>query len=73
MCYGGTVMLTGYGERCGCRFENLPTGKWARDVLQTGRSRVRFPLVSLGFFIDIIVTAGTWLWDISWGVKAVGA
>jgi len=66
-------MLTGYGERCGRIFENLPTGGWARGMLQTGRSRVRLPMVSLGFFFDMIVTAAAWLWDISWGVKAVGA
>jgi hypothetical protein len=30
-------------------------------------------MVSSGFFINIIVTAATWLWDISWGVKVVGA
>jgi hypothetical protein len=77
MCYSCSGMLTGYGERCGCIFENLPTGGWARGVLQAGRSRAQFPMVSLGFFIIIIVfiivTAATWFWGISWGVKAVGA
>jgi hypothetical protein len=27
-----------------------------------GRSRVRFPMVSLEFFIDIILAAALWLW-----------
>jgi len=46
-------------------------------VLQAGRSRVRFPTVSLDFFIDIILPAALWLWgqpltemntrDVSWG------
>ena len=31
-------------------------------VLQAGRSRVRFPMVSLEFFIDIILPAALWLW-----------
>ena len=31
-------------------------------VLQAGRSRIRFPMVSLEFFIDIILPAALWLW-----------
>jgi hypothetical protein len=31
-------------------------------VLQAGKSRVRFPIVSLGFFIDIILLAALWPW-----------
>ena len=27
---------------------------WMAEVLQPGRSRVRFPLVSLEFFIDVM-------------------
>ena len=30
--------------------------------LQAGRPRVRFPVGSLGFFIDIILPAAMWLW-----------
>jgi hypothetical protein len=33
----------------------------ATDALQAGRSRVRFPMVPLEFFIDIIVVA-LWPW-----------
>ena len=51
---------------------------------QAGRSWVRFPMVSLEFFIDIILPAAIWPWgltqppkemsirNISWGVKAAG-
>jgi hypothetical protein len=31
-------------------------------ALQGGRSRVRFPMVSLEFFIDIILPAVLWPW-----------
>jgi len=31
-------------------------------ALQVGRSRVRFPVVSLEFFIDIILLAALWAW-----------
>jgi hypothetical protein len=35
---------------------------WA-TVLQAWRSRVRFPMVSLKIFIDIILLAALWPWD----------
>ena len=31
-------------------------------ALQTERSRVRFPMVSLEFYIDIILPAAPWPW-----------
>jgi hypothetical protein len=31
-------------------------------ALQTGRSRVRFPIVSLEFFIDLILSVALWPW-----------
>jgi len=33
------------------------------STLQAGRSRVRFPSVSLEFFIDIILPAALWPWS----------
>jgi hypothetical protein len=41
-----------FGARCSA--VGLCTG------LQVGRSRVRFPMVSLEFFIDIILPAALW-------------
>ena len=38
--------------------------------LQAGRSRVRFPMVSLKFFIDIFLAVALWPWgrlSLSWG------
>jgi hypothetical protein len=32
------------------------------NALQTGRSRIRFPMVSLEFFIDITLPAALWHW-----------
>jgi len=32
-------------------------------ALQTGRSEIRFPMMSLKFFIDIILPAELWPWD----------
>ena len=53
------------------------------EALQAGRSWVRFPMVSLEFCIDIILSVALWPWgqpltemnirNISWGVKAAGA
>jgi len=48
--------------------------------LQAGRSRVRSPMVSLEFFIDLFFPAGSTkpltdlnTMNISWGVKVYGA
>ena len=54
-------------------------------ALQVGRSRVRFPMVSLEFLIDITLLAALWPWGVEsasnrneyqeyfLGVKAAGA
>jgi len=54
-------------------------------ALQAGKSRVRFPMMSLEFFIDIILPCRTMALgfdlasnkmstrNISWGVKSAGA
>jgi len=58
--------------------------RW-RSALQAGRSRVRFPILSLEFFIDINSSGRTVaigssqrltemsFKNISWGIKAAGA
>jgi len=48
-----SVFLT-EGARCGA------VG-WDTE-LQPGRSRIPFPMVSLEFFIDIILPAALWSW-----------
>jgi hypothetical protein len=48
------VYLFVYGTQCGA----VGCG----TVLQAGRSRVRFPTVSLEFLIDIILPAALWPW-----------
>jgi len=35
---------------------------WGTTLL-AGRSRVRFPIVSLEFFVDIILPAALWTWN----------
>ena len=45
--------------------DNLDTGgtrwrRWLRHELKVGKSRVRFPMVSLEIFIDIIIPAALW-------------
>jgi hypothetical protein len=51
------------------RFEFITIFNWGArwhsvsgTTLQTGRSRVRFPLVSLEFFSDIILPVAIWPW-----------
>jgi len=53
-------------------------------MIKAGRSWVRFPMVLLEIFIDIILAVAMWHWgsnqpltemstmNISWGVKTVG-
>ena len=47
-----------------CKNRNIPCGGavgWG-TALQVGSSRVRFPMVSLEFFVDIILVAALWPW-----------
>jgi hypothetical protein len=65
-------------------YETGLDGGWFCTALQGGRSRIRFPIVYLEFFIDIFLPAALWLWgrlpvtemstrNICWGVEAAGA
>ena len=47
-----------------CRFIGHAAGSAVGKgtVLQAGRSRIRFPVASLAFFIDIILPAALWPW-----------
>jgi hypothetical protein len=54
---------------CNGNLDPLHTGQWGTrwrsgwgTALQTGRSRDRFPMVSLDFFIDIILPVALWPW-----------
>ena len=49
------------GLLCSSSKHNPILSEW-RYALQVGRSRVRFPMVSLEFFIDIILPAAVWPW-----------
>ena len=65
---------------CGIFSENAVG--WG-TALQTGRTRVRFTIVKLEFFIDIILSAILWSWgrlltqvsirNSLWGVRVAGA
>ena len=48
---------------CSAEYEGARDGAigWG-TALQAGRSRVRFPMVSLEFFIEIILPAALWPW-----------
>ena len=46
--------------------------RW-RTTLQAGRSRFRFKIMSIQFFIDMALGFTQVLIDIYWGVKAGGA
>jgi hypothetical protein len=45
-----------------CNPQEVRGMRWCSSgtALQVGRSRVRFPMVSLEFFIDIILPAALW-------------
>lgn len=53
-------MLLNFAYSVGTEFpQSTLLGRRSRDgaVLQTGRLQARFPMVPLGFFIDIILSA----------------
>ena len=45
-----------------CNFITVIFSVTGGTALQAGRSRVRFPIVSLDIFIDIILLAALWPW-----------
>jgi len=45
-----------------CNFDKLQIHVWG-TMLWVGRLRVRFPMVSLEFFIELILPAALWPWD----------
>ena len=52
---------------CNMKSASLNTGvrRWQNflgTALQAGRSRVRYPMGSMGFFIDLILHAAIWSW-----------
>ena len=57
-CFWTSVILVFHSHQMGAR-GNTVGGSTA---LQAGRSRVRFPMVSLEFFIVIILSAALWPW-----------
>jgi hypothetical protein len=46
---------------CNYGYRHTPHGGWG-TVLQAGMSKFRFPMVSLEFFLDIILPAAVWPW-----------
>jgi hypothetical protein len=52
-------IISSQKQRQGARGGTVGRG----TALQVGRSRVRFPMVLLEFFIFIILPAALWLWD----------
>jgi hypothetical protein len=54
---GGSLKSKSGGKLLHCS----GAGGWG-TALQAGRSRVRFPMVSLEFFIDIILPTALWPW-----------
>jgi len=45
-----------------CLYWGTRRGSFWATALQAGRLRVRFPMVSLELFIDIILPAAPWPW-----------
>ena len=76
------VHLNMYLHVCGILFvQGVLGGAVGRGTaLKAGRSRVRFRMGSLGYFIDLILVLGSTqplteinTRDVSWGVKSAGA
>ena len=59
----GRTQMVIWRVRIACWIRKATGRAVAYTTLQTGRSRVRFPMVSLEFFIDIILPAALWPWS----------
>jgi len=54
---------TSIGLRCLFTKLNAVLSNSGSTALKAGRSRVRFPIMSLEFFIDIIRLTAQWMWS----------
>jgi hypothetical protein len=56
-------MLLQFNDHCMLRRGMSGVHQWVGIALQAWRSRVRFTMVSMQFFVDIFLPATLWPWD----------